>query len=324
MQSRLSITVIGGGASGLSCGVRLREAGFPVHLYTREDPRETTSGVAGAIWHPLSSIGHPRQEEWALATGRAFGQLADLPDSGVQRIPLLEPMAGPEFEPDWVKVLTNLRLARLDDLPPGYIHGIWYDTYLIETPLYLPFLMDRFQALGGTVSIQEVTELDALTAADRIVVNCSGVWAGQLADDPRVYPIQGQVIRLRPQPGWRHGIHVDGGRLGFSYIFPRSQDCILGGTQVPHVWSRQPDEAVSADIRRRCAVLRGDAALAEALDVRVGLRPGRDEVRLAVEQRPRGPVIHNYGHGGIGYTLSWGCADEVTRLALGVEGTNFP
>jgi len=49
--------------------------------------------------------------------------------------------------------------------------------------------------------------------------------------------------------------------------------------------------------------------------VSVGLRPSRKEVRLEIESLSSGRwAIHNYGHGGAGVTLSWGCADEVTRI----------
>jgi D-amino-acid oxidase len=43
---------------------------------------------------------------------------------------------------------------------------------------------------------------------------------------------------------------------------------------------------------------------------RVGLRPVRPAVRLEREGR----VIHCYGQGGAGVTLSWGCAEEVREL----------
>ena len=46
----------------------------------------------------------------------------------------------------------------------------------------------------------------------------------------------------------------------------------------------------------------------------VGLRPSRSEVRLESEKVDGTLIIHNYGHGGAGVTLSWGCADEVTRM----------
>jgi len=38
-------------------------------------------------------------------------------------------------------------------------------------------------------------------------------------------------------------------------------------------------------------------------------------VRLEAGLLPSGRrVVHDYGHGGSGFTLSWGCADEVARL----------
>jgi D-amino-acid oxidase len=52
----------------------------------------------------------------------------------------------------------------------------------------------------------------------------------------------------------------------------------------------------------------------QVLQHRVGPRPGRPSVRLEAEQVGAHRVIHDYGHGGAGVTLSWGCAEEVVRL----------
>jgi D-amino-acid oxidase len=40
----------------------------------------------------------------------------------------------------------------------------------------------------------------------------------------------------------------------------------------------------------------------------------RSRVRLEHERLGGGHLIHNYGHGGAGVTLSWGCAAEVLSL----------
>ncbi|SFB39767.1 D-amino-acid oxidase [Amycolatopsis marina] len=73
----------------------------------------------------------------------------------------------------------------------------------------------------------------------------------------------------------------------------------------------EPDQAVTESILRRCRALVPELADASVLRTKVGLRPARPEVRLdRVDD-----VIHCYGHGGAGVTLSWGCADEVADVA---------
>ncbi len=78
----------------------------------------------------------------------------------------------------------------------------------------------------------------------------------------------------------------------------------------------KPDPAITQRILADGAQLDGRVAELDVLDVRVGLRPGRPSVRVEREQLADGrPVVHNYGHDGAGFILSWGCAQEVVDLA---------
>jgi D-amino-acid oxidase len=91
---------------------------------------------------------------------------------------------------------------------------------------------------------------------------------------------------------------------------------VLGGTDVRGDASLEPSPQESDAIVERCARLVPALRTAERAGVAVGLRPGRAEVRLEAERLDGGVVVHDYGHGGSGVTLSWGCADEVSALAL--------
>jgi D-amino-acid oxidase len=87
-------------------------------------------------------------------------------------------------------------------------------------------------------------------------------------------------------------------------------------------WSLQVDPALTQDILRRCTRIDPSLRDAEILAQPVGLRPGRHEVRLECEAISDScAILHNYGHGTIGYTLSWGCAQEVVELATQVAST---
>ena len=307
--------VIGCGVSGLSSAIRLQEAGFSMRVVSRDLPPHTTSDVAGAIWHPISAENLPNGLRWAEECREELLRLVDDPESGVQMIQLLEPVEEGKEGAAWQSMTDDLRIVPEDELPLGYTGGFRYTIPLIETPIYMAYLVRRFQAGGGEIQQAQVSDLGRFTGADRLVVNCTGAWAGKLTGDSRVFPIRGQILVLPPQPHITHGFISHGGPLGFTYIFPRSQDCLLGGTSEAGNWSVRPNDATSAAIRGRCASVDRSLADAEVIDVRVGLRPGRDEVRLELEETANGPVIHNYGHSGIGHTLAWGCANDVTRLA---------
>ena len=104
------------------------------------------------------------------------------------------------------------------------------------------------------------------------------------------------------------------------YLFPHGDTVVLGGTEVAGDWSLEPVPALADRILRDCAAVAPLLRGAQILDHRVGLRPYRPQIRL--EAGPangsgdaRHPlVVHNYGHGGAGITMSWGCAREAAAL----------
>lgn len=57
---------------------------------------------------------------------------------------------------------------------------------------------------------------------------------------------------------------------------------------------------------------------------REGYRYYRDPngagVRLSTEEFGKSAIVHNYGHGGSGITMSWGCSLEAARLFVELEG----
>src|SRR5207247_7513450 len=95
-----------------------------------------------------------------------------------------------------------------------------------------------------------------------------------------------------------------------AYAIPRSADCILGGTNDVSD-NLDADPAQTAAIIDLCHRRLGTPAQPRIREVKVGLRPFR---RSGVRLEADGRVIHNYGHGGSGFTVSWGCAEEVATL----------
>lgn len=310
-----SVTVVGCGVIGLSSSIRLLEAGYPVTIVARDLPSATTSNAAAAIWYIYAVHPLERARQWALASLDVYRGLYGVEGSGLSKIVVRDVAMTVTSEQWWQGLIDEVESVPLDELSNGYAQGYDITIPLIETPLYLPFLLRRFQELGGKIEQRALMSLDELYGEGRLIVNCSGAWARDLAHDPEVYPIQGQLVRVDAQ-GITRGYMDEHHPTQPTYVIPRGDSVVLGGTSYADRWELEPDAGEAAQIIERCAEVEPSVRGARIVGQSVGLRPGRKEVRLELEQvSPSCAVIHNYGHGGAGFTLSWGCADEVVGIA---------
>ena len=307
------VVVIGCGVIGLSTALRLREAGLDARIVAAAPPEETTSAVAAAIWYPYRAYPERDVLRWGRRTFEVLESLASGPGTGVRMREGLELRRERAGEPWWAGAVPGVRRCTEDELPPGYREGHAFGVPIVEMPVYLRYLGDRFAAAGGTVERRVVSHPEELTGEAALVVNCAGLGARGLVGDGSVGPIRGQVLRVR-NPGLDRFFLDEDDPEGVTYIVPRSEDCVLGGTADEGDWGTEPDPGTAAAILRRCSALEPRLAGAEVLGHGVGLRPGRPEVRLEREAGDSLPLVHNYGHGGSGVTLSWGCAEETAAL----------
>jgi D-amino-acid oxidase len=311
--ARADVIVVGCGVIGLTAAVRTLEAGLDVRIVTAALPFETTSSVAAALWYPYKAYPEDRVLFWGGRTFEVFEGLSHVPESGVCMREGVELWRETARDPWWASAVPGVRRCTEDELPLGYSDGHTFVAPVVEMPIYLRYLLDRFVGSGGHVERRAVASLEEL-GEGRAVVNCAGLGARELVGDTSMEPIRGQIVRVR-NPGLERFVLDEGNPEGITYVISRSEDCILGGTAEEGEWDIEPDPEIAAGILRRCTALEPRLAGVEVLEHKAGLRPGRPEIRLELEAVADGPPrIHNYGHGGSGITLSWGCAEETLRL----------
>ncbi|MEU2610281.1 FAD-dependent oxidoreductase [Micromonospora sp. NPDC007271] len=319
MTAATDVVVVGGGVVGMTAAVTLQQRGARVTVLAADEPADTVSTVAAAVWYPSHTDQDPRVLRWAGEThAELIRQAADGVPGVVERptrMLLRHPYAGP---PWWAEACGGLVAEPAE---PPYTALLRFTAPMVEMTPYLAWLRERLAAGGGRVLRRRVRRLaDAFDLAPT-VVNATGLAAGRLAADPAVHPVRGHLV-LVANPGLTVSVRDENDPAGITYVHPRRHDVVLGGTYQPGVGHTAPDPDTAAAIRRRCVALVPELADAPVLGERIGLRPARHGgPRVEVDPDPAGPpgsrLVHAYGHGGAGVTLSWGCAAEVADLALG-------
>jgi len=302
--------VVGAGVSGLTTAVVLAEAGLRVTVRYAGTGGATTSFAAGATWSPYLVEWTDRAQSWALRTLDVLRALSAEPQAGIRLVAGIDAARGPLEPPSWHDHLADFRACAPDELPPGFAAGWRYTAPVVNMPAYLGYLWERALAAGVLFEEGRVDRLDLAP----LVVDCAGIGARELVPDPDLTPVRGQVVVVR-NPGITEWFVEEGEPP--VYFFPQGETVVLGGSAQTGDANTEPDPALAEAIVARCAEVDPRLAGARILGHRVGLRPARPLVRLESERLGDTRLIHNYGHGGAGVTLSWGCAEQVRDEVLG-------
>lgn len=300
----MAITVVGAGIIGLTTAVTLEQRGHRVQVVAANTGASTTSSVAAAIWFPYR-VGPPAKViAWAARTREWLVELSRIPAAGVDMLTCYE-LASDE-RAWWVDAVgAELARAPLPGAPPAWR----FAAPRAQPSLLLPYLAAQ---LRSPIEQRVVTEL----AAERgdTVINCTGLGARALAHDDELTPLLGQVLIAEIGPADPMLALGDERDPDASfYIIPRRDELVLGGCALAHPPDVEPsaDPAISARIVQHAKRL--GLAIGAVRGVRLGLRPFRPEVRLERDANDS-RIIHNYGHGGAGFTLCRGCAEDVAAL----------
>ena len=312
-----SVAIIGAGVSGVTCGVVFAERGFRTAIFAERIGQRTTSGAAAALWFPYDAQPADKVIPWALATYKVLVDLTKDPRSGVSMIELRQYCRTGQIQiPDWADlfVISTEVEKSLTISASIFKSGFSLNVPLMDTTIYLDYLINRLQKAGGLInSGVRLEKLEDVDPKFDLVINCAGIGARELAHDADLEPHRGQVAIVPKIDKMKCAIVCDDDPL--MYAIPRSNDCVFGGTNEVSD-NLEADPVATKAIVSECAqVLKMESP--RVLRERVGLRPFRKSgVRLEAGKLSDGrTVIHNYGHGGSGFTLSWGCAENVFEIA---------
>jgi glycine/D-amino acid oxidase-like deaminating enzyme len=257
--------VMGAGVVGLTSARELQRRGFEVTIYAATVPPDTTSNMSLAGFTPTSGL-----VDMASRTPQWDAQFREAVTIAYRRLQLL---AGPKYGISWIMnyAPTDNEAAGRGgfggpnplmpaDIPnprvvlqPGEHpfptrFAVERSEMRIEPSIYLDALMSDFLLWGGKVVIRRFeTPRDVAALDQNVIVNCTGLGAKALFNDPELVPLKGQLTVLIPQAEITYS--TNGGarppatpEAGFIHMMPRSDGIVLGGTSLRDDWSLDVNE----------------------------------------------------------------------------------
>lgn len=239
------------------------------------------------------------------------------------------------------------------------LFGWKFNCIFTDWPHYFSALIQLYKKSGGTIINQQVESSDIPAIEANTIINCSGIGSAKLFDDPTEKQIisWGQLIRKRKAPTFsteggkaisynytpKASVYSDNnGNACDVYCYPNNEGWVLGGSRqtmeigkanqhnISHPGKTytidgQQIPAPMIDLNAKILHKLTGRTLSpkDKLSTSAGYRYVRsysNGLRLEKEQLGNKIIYHNYGHGGAGVTLSWGCA---FKIASQIRNTNI-
>ncbi len=165
--------------------------------------------------------------------------------------------------------------------------------------------MQEVKNKGVAFHEKKIQSFDDVKDCDYLI-NCTGLGSKQIQADNELYPVRGQVALLAP----KEMDHIFLENEKPCYMVPRKDAIIVGGTFEEFADIEKTDLSTLEVLKENMFAIFPDLKNQQQIGSWAGLRPYRKVIRLEAE----GKIIHNYGHGGSGFTLAWGCAKTVDQI----------
>lgn len=204
---------------------------------------------------------------------------------------------------------------------------------IINTDKATAYLMALVKAKGASLETRKfdgkVKDFGKQLLEDHeahLIVNATGLGARELADDPDVYPVRGAIKRIDNTRSGRFR-HLNDAYLAPAqrdsknrptktiFIVPRNDDVLYVGSIIQpnnNVMNLTPDSPEVEVMWNRAIDFLPSLANANTFPgfpFAQGLRPfTRRNVKVRADEDANFPLVHNYGHGGSGWTLGVGTA----------------
>ena len=349
-SSGTNVVVIGAGVIGLSVATHLlekfKEDITVTIIADKFSPNTISSDKSGGwIFPPLNSAkvispGNPdRVTDWVKGTFEKFSEIyhsGECGEAGLSQaygymasseinFPFQSQIDMQDQKFSWAEFVQGFRYLSVEEAKTEafdcHTPLLAFSTFIVPCPVYLPWLLKRFKGLGGATQERKITNLSELAGSYDIVINCTGLGARELANDEQVYPVRGHIISVSA-PWIKQWVvrkfpdrKIPDVKGKSAYVFPRINEVLLGGTFDVNNEDLTVDQDEVDKILERCIKVMPSLAGAEIKTTWAGIRPCRNGgIRLEREERQDFVLIHCYGHGGDGVSLSWGCALEVGEL----------